>query len=131
MELICPECRIKLSKSEDIYNCSSCNFSYPIFNGIPSFLKESDSFYEGKFVSTHKIYINWPFKAFISIYNGISISSSVKGFMKSAFRKILPDLNKSNDIHILDLGCGGGWEELMDFGIVFIPAIFNASSGDL
>lgn len=120
MELVCPECKTKLLEStkNEGYNCTSCRSSYPIVKGIPSFLGEVDNFYEGKFAATQKSFDFLPIKILVSVYHAISISSSRQRFIKKAFKKILTNLNKSNSICILDLGCGGGREGLTRFGEV-------------
>jgi ubiquinone/menaquinone biosynthesis C-methylase UbiE len=120
MELICPECKLRLSKAKEdnSYSCERCKLSYPIISGIPSFLREIDSFYEGKFTVVKKNYGFSPSALLFYIYHSISIASSRERFLRKSFKKILPKFNQSTVIHILDLGCGGGWEELTKYGKV-------------
>jgi len=119
MQLICPECKIKLLRTaNEGYRCNVCGSFYPVVRGIPSFLTEVDNFYEGRFVATQKNYNLWLIKVLLPIYHAISISSSRERFMKKAFKKASHELKKFDDIRILDLGCGGGREELAKFGEV-------------
>lgn len=119
MKLVCPECKTKLfGPKKNGYNCTKCGLFYPLVKGIPSFLKESDGFYESKFTATQARHKSLLLRTLIFIYHSVSISSSRERFIKKAFRNVSTNLNKSNLIRILDIGCGGGREELVRFGEV-------------
>lgn len=120
MEYYCPECKVMLLKSDvnQGYVCKKCESFFPVIKGIPSFLQRTNNFYEGKFVATKKRNISWLINVFLSVYHSISISSSRERFIKKAFRRVLYYVDNKTNVRILDLGCGGGWEEITKFGEV-------------
>lgn len=109
--LSCPYCHGELSEIKDGLLCQGCNKIFPIINGIPSFVSETNQFYEGRFISTSRVFINPMLKFLYDVYTSISIDCSLERFLKKVFK------NRS-DMLILDLGCGGGRQYLTQFGDV-------------
>ncbi|SIO55321.1 Methyltransferase domain-containing protein [Singulisphaera sp. GP187] len=46
--LVCPHCRGPLGRSDAGYDCAACQATYPIHEGVPSFI-EADEFYETRY----------------------------------------------------------------------------------
>lgn len=122
--LCCPECYGQLSEFiQSHLFCPNCNRTFPLRNGIYSFVDSSDDFYEGKFTYTAKVnkgLTNPILKLLYIAYTGVSIDASRERFLKKILR------GKRNLV-ILDLGCGGGREYLNRFGRVIGTDISLAS----
>jgi len=122
--LKCPYCEDKLSFMKVKLSCLNCKRSFIIKDGIPSFLDYSDSFYEGKFIESHDLDKKFNFPLLRLFYNLISVDKSRERFFKK-------NLRGKNQM-ILDIGCGGGWGVLTEFGRVIgvdisIKSLKNAS----
>lgn len=126
--LVCPICKGKpIFRERKLVLCPDCKRSFVVKDGIISFINYNDSFYEGKFTESYDLDKKFNFsllKPFKYIYNLISVDKSRERF----FRK---NLNRRNQM-ILDIGCGGGWKDLTEFGKVIgvdvsIKSLKNAS----
>ncbi|MBI4318698.1 MAG: methyltransferase domain-containing protein [Chloroflexi bacterium] len=86
----CPKCHEALRASASVLECSGCGRSYPVPEGIPSFVGE-DAFYEGRWSET-----DWS-------------AGSLRNYMVKKERFFVRELNGRRG-SVLDLGCGGGWK---------------------
>jgi len=98
--LCCPECHGELTYiGKTKLSCDHCGRSYPIRDGVPSFVAPSD-FYEEKFTQTARftrLHDNLLFR----IYSKASYSQLRFDFFDGLMRRV--------PCHsVLDLGCGGG-----------------------
>lgn len=50
--LVCPACRVSLQPADGGQSCPACRSSYPVRNGVPSFV-DHRGFYKGRFNSVH------------------------------------------------------------------------------
>lgn len=101
----CPYCHGELSELKGNLYCQKCNKTFPIKDGIPSFINQTDEFYEGRFTSTNRVFTNPLLKFLYDVYTLVSIDTGRERFIK-VIRKEL-NLNKKKPL-ILDLACGGG-----------------------
>ena len=110
--LCCPYCHGEISEIQEGFLCQRCSKIFPLKKGIPSFTNQTDRFYEGVFASTRRIFTNPVTGLLYNVYTSVSIECSLERFLKRVFK------NKKIYPLILDLGCGGGWEYLKQFGDV-------------
>ena len=106
--LYCPECKKELSGNTGGYHCAACSTSYPVIDGIPSFV-EDDSFKNNYFTSA---------------YFDNLIETEKKHFWHITKRKLLYRFLKKNipdfeSIGFFELGCGSGYflDYLMKRGV--------------
>lgn len=125
MDLVCPKCRTPLrhrsdnqrnaapsSDSSQIppWECESCRARYPVRHGIPCFLEEKDDFYEGRFPGTH--FIPRPETRLGRLLFRPRLAWSLDMRYLNLLRRFLTPERGG----ILDLGCGGGHEEISAHG---------------
>ncbi len=119
IRLVCPLCRARLEGNKDYLICTECKMSYPIIDGIPSFV-ETDTFYEGKFASatldntTHlsrPVFL--PLKLREILYEYFVLST-----INLWRRRFVARMAKKYKGLTLDIGCGGGRIWTTNFGPV-------------
>lgn len=115
MKYICLKCKSELVESDDVLTCQKCMNNYHVINGIVCFLEKTDSFYEGRFVGFKKVSYSLPVRVLLRVYHAISISSSRERFFRKAFSIVLRH-NPAGKLKILDIGCGGGREQIARYG---------------
>lgn len=119
IEILCPKCKSKLIHKEDKVICNDCNSIFPIISGVINFFPDIDEFYEGKF-GVDKTRIDFLKRRLAQIYLKVSVFG-----LRTKHEKYYQKLRSicSNQIKVLDLGCGGGNSTLKiskDFYIVGI-----------
>jgi SAM-dependent methyltransferase len=116
--LRCPYCGGKLLFSGGNLLCSDCKRRFSVKDGIPSFTSYRDKFYEGKFTESYsfdKKFNSVILNYFKIIYDMVAVDKSRERFFLKNLSK--ENLNEKNRL-ILDIGCGGGWQDLTKFGKV-------------
>ena len=94
--LICPRCKSELSQTEESLDCTNCRANYPIINGIPRFVPESNY--------TDSFGFEW------TLYGSVQVDSlSGNSISRDRFRATTDwEPNSMKGKLILDCGCGGG-----------------------
>jgi len=119
LNLICPKCKTPLTQLNQELQCKGCQKTYPIIDGIPSFIENKDKFYHEyyqtqigtKWAKGHVGFKNPILSTLYYIWN----QTSIVGKRYRFFQKVL---RKERDTLILDLGCGGGYKLFIRYGNV-------------
>lgn len=90
IHLACPFCKLPLAASDSDLRCSTCDSTFPILDGVPSFTP-GDVFYEGRWVEPDRS------------------EGSLRNWLVRKQRFFLRRLAGQRGT-LLDLGCGGGWQ---------------------
>ena len=124
VELICPHCNQILNERKSQLHCSICNRSFPIFDGIPSFIesddgkilkfydewhKKAESFWNVRLWGKRKYFFPYKLKDYLKknivfrkiILNLCYFEGRKEFFFRNAFKNDPEGL-------VLDLGCGKG-----------------------
>lgn len=119
LTLTCPTCKSVLSQSSQKLECLECHQTYPIIDGIPSFVKVKDNFYDTLYQT--ELGAKWAegflkFKnPLLNIISGIRSQISIIGRRHRFFKQVF---GNDRGKLILDLGCGGGYELFTNYGDV-------------
>ena len=114
IKLCCPECKIVLQRRGNSLFCKACTQSYPIKDGIPSFVDSTSEFYEGKFVATQ--YDPTKGGSLLSRILANSVALLSQSHLRYCFfKRTMAGANNK----VLDVGCGGGNQFLAAKGEVW------------
>jgi ubiquinone/menaquinone biosynthesis C-methylase UbiE len=131
VRLVCPFCHVELDLTGGYLRCLKCARDYPLIDSIPVFTAEAEQgdnrFYEDWHREPHGAYnlegVGQPVKSspFIIKYKNffekiLYTQFRRENFFKKVFRKYL---NNRRGINVLDLGCGGGTGQFLNFGNVY------------
>jgi SAM-dependent methyltransferase len=108
IQLSCPTCQGALSQTENSYRCHQCLSLFPVQDGVVTFLKEGDEFYEGAYDAT----VNITFANEKSLKAFLYFHLYREPYLNAIRRYARPPAA------ILDLGCGGGTRYLAQKGTV-------------
>jgi ubiquinone/menaquinone biosynthesis C-methylase UbiE len=131
VRLVCPFCHVKLDLTNGYLRCFKCTKDYPLIDSIPVFTAEAEQdanrFYEDWYREPHRAYnlegVGQPVKSspFIMKYEYFFEKILYTQFRREIFfkRVLTKFLNNCRSINVLDLGCGGGTSQFLNFGDVY------------
>jgi SAM-dependent methyltransferase len=119
LNLICPNCKTVLTSNQpdQKLECETCKRTFPVIDGVPSFIKENDGFYHSYYQT--ELGASWAkghvgFKnPFLNALSEMRTKISIVGKRQRFFKKLF---GREKNGLILDLGCGGGHELFSRYG---------------
>lgn len=117
---VCPKCKSILYQKIDVEKvCDVCSISYPIINGIESFV-EDDEFYEGRFGISHISKFTDLLRRF---YSKVAVSVDSYRNKHESFYRAFEKLSHNREVQVLDIGCGGGRQSLAKSNRIHITGV--------
>ena len=104
--LVCPQCKVPLSISDNEYRCQKCEQNYPVSDRLPYLLVAIDDEFKAKQKKLYEENVNETSPEQILIDRaGFSYPTTLK---LAKIRKILKSANLFPNAYVLDIGCGDG-----------------------
>lgn len=109
-DLACPDCRQRLRHEGEAYHCDSCGRTFPVRDGIPSFV-QYEGFYDDRFNCTH--FERPTGRSGLRNWLYLNLGWDYYTVRRRFFLKHMPQRGR-----ILDIGCAAGSEWLNQMGHV-------------